>query len=201
MIPLALQAACPVFFGALAFLLPDSPVWLLQQGRVDAARNVLMSIRNKQLAVVDAELAMHQAAIDGEPSQANKARFWDILSPANIKRTFTAGALLSASQVGGQILVQTYVTVILVQSGVGNAFEITVVISCLQFLGTVIGPFLVDRAGRRPVALVGFSILLALNVAAGTLGAVGLTTESMRLGLSAIFILFGFFNAASFQSL
>jgi MFS family permease len=91
--------------------------------------------------------------------------------------------------------------VILVQSNVANPFQVTVIISCLTFLGTIVGPTLVDKAGRRPVALVGFTILFVLNMAAGGLAAAGLTTSSQRLGLAAVFIIFAFFNAASFQSL
>lgn len=90
---------------------------------------------------------------------------------------------------------------ILVQSNVANPFEVTIIISCLNFMGTIVGPTLVDKAGRRPVALSGFSILFVLNMAAGGLAAAGLTTSGQRLGLAAVFIMFAFFNAASFQSL
>jgi len=130
-----------------------------------------------------------------------QGHFWDIFKTANLRRTLTAGALLCLNQVSGLILVSTYSTVILVQSGVGNPFQITVIITCLQFLGTVIGPVLVDKVGRRPVALVGFSVLFMLDIVAGSLAAAGLTTDGQRLGLAAMFILFGFFNSASFQSL
>ncbi|CAI6088080.1 unnamed protein product [Clonostachys chloroleuca] len=197
MIPLAIQAAVPVGLCLLTFLIPESPVWDIQHGRLDAARRTLLTLRNNRADMVDAEISMYQAA--DERTQASN--FWHILDRENLQRTLSAGAILSASQVGGQILILTYATVILVASGVGNPFEITVIISSLQFLGTVIGPFLVDKAGRRPVALVGFTILLLLNLAAGSLGAAGLTSETQRLALAAVFILFGFFNAVSFQSL
>ncbi|CAH0020335.1 unnamed protein product [Clonostachys rhizophaga] len=197
MIPLAIQAAVPVGLCLLTFLIPESPVWDIQHGRLDSARRTLLTLRNNQADMVDAEITMYQAA--DERTQASN--FWHILDRENLQRTLSAGAILSASQVGGQILILTYATVILVASGVGNPFEITVIISSLQFLGTVIGPFLVDKAGRRPVALVGFTILLLLNLAAGSLGAAGLTSETQKLALAAVFILFGFFNAVSFQSL
>ncbi|KIW85635.1 hypothetical protein Z517_01027 [Fonsecaea pedrosoi CBS 271.37] len=200
-IPLAVQAACPVAFGFLTFLCPESPLWYLQHGKLEEARRILMSIRNQKTDIVDAEISMYRITLEEEAEMRKQTRFWDILNRANLKRTLTAGALISASQVGGQILVGTYSTVILVQSGVGNPFQMTVVIACLQFLGTIVGPTLVDRAGRRPVALVGFSLLFLLNMAAGGLAAAGLTTNSQRLGLASVFIIFGFVNAVSFQSL
>lgn len=201
MIPLGLQAALPVFLGLLTLLCPESPMWSLQHGQFSTARETLMLIRNNNQDVVDKELAMMQAAVVAEEERVKTAKFWHILDRANLKRTLTAGALLSLSQVCGQALVLTYSTIALVQSGVADPFRITIIITCLIFLGTLIGPFLVDRLGRRPVALVGFSILAILNLAAGSLAAAGLTTKSERLGLAAAFILFGFFNAISFQSL
>jgi MFS family permease len=200
MIPLAIQAALPAILCLLTLFLPESPVWDIQHGHLDSARRTLLVLRNNRADIADAEIAMYLAAAAVEQAR-QKPNFWRILDLGNLPRTLAAGTLLCSSQVGGQILVLTYATVILVASGVGNAFQITVIISCLQFLGTLIGPFLVDRVGRRPVALIGFSILLTLDLAAGSLGAVGLTSESQRLALAAIFILFGFFNAVSFQSL
>lgn len=200
-IPLAVQAAVPVVLALLSLLLPESPVWYVLHGRTDDARRVLLALRNGRAEIVEAELHMFRQAVAAEAKRTAQVHFWSILDRANIKRTMTAGALLSAAQVGGQILVGTYATIILVQSGVGNAFQITVIITCLQFLGTLIGPFLVDKVGRRPVALVGFTILFILNVAAGSLAAAGLETENQRLGLASVFIIFAFFNAASFQSM
>ena len=160
-----------------------------------------MVIRNKKSEIVEAEITMHQLVASRDAERLSKIRFWDILKRANLKRTLTAGALLSASQVGGQVLVLSYSTVILVQSGVGDPFQVTVIITCLQFLGTLIGPVLVDKIGRRFVALCGFSILLLLNLAAGSLASAGLTTEPRRNALAGVLIVFGFFNAVSFQSL
>ncbi|KIW99743.1 uncharacterized protein Z518_11156 [Rhinocladiella mackenziei CBS 650.93] len=200
-VPLAIQAACPVAFGCLTLLCSESPVWYAQHDRLDRARLTLMALRNNMTEIVDAELSMHQVAVTAEAERRRQTRFWDILHSAHLKRTITAGALLSSSQVGGQILVGTYSTVILVQSGVANPFQITIIITCLQCLGTIIGPTLVDKAGRRPVAITGFSILFLLNMTAGGLAAAGLTTKSQRLGLAAVFITFAFFNAASFLSL
>lgn len=200
-IPLAIQAACPVVFGFLTLVCPESPVWHIQHGKLDEARSTLMAIRNKQVDVVEAEISMHQLVASQNAERREKTRFWDILKRSNIKRTLTAGTLLSASQVGGQVLVLSYSTVILVQSGVGDPFQVTVIITCLQFLGTVIGPVLVDKIGRRFVALSGFSILFALNLAAGSLAATGLDSEAKKNGLASVLIIFGFFNAVSFQSL
>lgn len=90
---------------------------------------------------------------------------------------------------------------ILVQSGVADPFKITIIIFLLQFLGTLIGPFLLDMTGRRPVALIGFVILFIIDIVCGVLACAGLTTQSQKIGLAALCIIFSFINAVCFQSM
>ncbi|OCT52710.1 hypothetical protein CLCR_09792 [Cladophialophora carrionii] len=200
-VPLAIQATCPVVFGVLMLFCHESPLWYVQNGKLDDARRALMALRNNATELVETELSLSQAAVVAERERREQSRFWDILDRTHLQRTLIAGTLLCSGQVGGQILMQTYSTVILVQSGVADPFQITIIITCLQFLGTMVGPVLVDKVGRRPVALAGFSILFVLDMAAGSLAAAGLTTKGQQLGLAAVFIVFAFFNAASIQSL
>lgn len=200
-IPLAVQAAFPTMLGIGTIFCPESPFWEIQHERYEAARKTLLLLRNNREDIVEAELSMMQTTIRLDSERRANTHFWDIFALANLKRTLTSGALLCLNQVSGLILVSTYSTVILVQSGVGNPFQITIIITCLQFLGTVVGPVLVDRVGRRPVALFCFAILFILDIVAGSLAAAGLTNDSQRIGLATIFILFGFFNSASFQPL
>jgi len=72
----------------------------------------------------------------------------EIFKPTHLKQTMAAGALVSLSQVGGQILTLTYSTVILVQSGVADPFKITILILLLLFLGAIVGSILVDKFDR-----------------------------------------------------
>lgn len=109
-IPLAIQVALPVIFGLLALLAVESPQWYVQNDRLEAARSTLMLLRNNKSDLVEAELALIQAALHASATQQASVRFWDILKPVHLKRTLTAGALLPLSQVGGQILVLTVST-------------------------------------------------------------------------------------------
>lgn len=199
--PLAAQAALPVTFLILALFLTESPTWLMTYGRRDDARTNLILLRGGNIELADSELNNVQLAMHTAQNGDKGPRFWEILSRKHLERTFTASATTSLSQVGGQILVGTYSTVILVQSGIADPFKITIIIFLLQFLGTIIGPTLLDKIGRRPIALWGFAMLLLLNIAAGTLACVGLTTQPQRTALAALCIIFAFINACSFQSM
>lgn len=171
------------------------------KGRIDEARQVLLSIRAHNVLLVESELSVIQIALQSHAELRASINPWDIFKREHIERTLSSGAPFCLSQVGGQILTGTYATVILVQSGVADPFKMTIIIFMMQFVGTLVGPPLVDKVGRRPVALVGFSALFIIDIAAGSLAAVGLMTPSRSVALAALCMIFGFFNSASFQSM
>lgn len=155
------------------------------------------------MTLVDAEASSILAALKTEHRQRLVRNVWDILKPPNLEKTLSAGALYSTSQSSGQVLVSTYSTVVLIQSGVANPVLITVIIIYLaQLVGTLIGPPMIDKVGRRPVALYSFTLLFILDIALGGIACAGLTTNPERLALASLCIIFFFvFNAVSFQSL
>ncbi|KAG9500648.1 hypothetical protein J7337_009130 [Fusarium musae] len=199
--PLAVQAAMPVTFAILSLFLTESPTWLMSRGRRDDARQSLILLRGGNIPQAESELRDIDLALCLESEGGEALHFWEILNGENIERTLTASAFISLGQVGGQILVGTYSTVILVQSGVADPFEITIIIFLLQFVGTIVGPTLLDKVGRRPVALVGFFLILLIDIVAGVLACVGLKTQPQKTGLAALCIILSFVNAASFQSM
>ncbi|OQV06594.1 hypothetical protein CLAIMM_11140 [Cladophialophora immunda] len=200
-IPLAIQAAVPALLFVLTFFIPESPIWLISKGRIDEARAVLTSLRAENMTLVEAEVTAASDALKTEQDERATRSVWDILRPPHLERTLSSGALYCTSQSSGQILVSTYSTVILVQAGVADPFKITVIIYMAQLIGTVIGPPLVDKVGRRPVALYCFTILFLLDVALGGIACAGLTTNPRRLALASLCIIFFFVDALSFQSL
>ncbi|RFU75025.1 mfs transporter, sp family, general alpha glucoside:h+ symporter [Trichoderma arundinaceum] len=200
-IPLAIQAAIPVLLLVLSFFLTESPIWLLSQGRTDAAKRSLNSLRGNNSALVELELTTATIALQSKNEKKTAFKWWEILKIGNLERTLSSAALLCLSQVGGQILVGTYSTVLLVQSGVSDPFKITIIIFLMQFAGTLLGPFLLDKFGRRTVALPGYIILFVLDLAAGSIACVGLTNKAKQLGLASLCIIFSFVNSISFQSM
>ncbi len=146
---------------------------------------------------------MHSiSAVLLEASKANSAvRFKEILERKNWVPTFMASSYLPASQVGGQSVAISYSTVLLVQVGVSNPFQMTILVFLLQFLGNMAGPFVADRLGRCYVALSGLTMIVLLDASAGGLACGGLSTKPELLALAALSCIFAFVNAASFQSL
>jgi MFS family permease len=191
-IPLAIQAAAPVLLLILTFFITESPIWLLSRNRVEEAKRTLTALRGGNAALAEAEVASAMVALQTNDERRAGVKPWEILRRENLERTLSSAALLCLSQIGGQILDSTYATVILVQSGVADPFKITVLIALLAFAGTLIGPFLVDKVGRRPVAIPGYLLLFLLDVGAGAFACAGLTTTGEQLGLVALCMIFAF---------
>jgi len=115
---------------------------------VKEAIAVLAPLRIDNPMLVEDELSATLICLRPREEGISEVKAIEIFKPTHLKRTMTAGALVSLSQVGGQILTLTYSTVILVQSGVVNPFKITILILLLPFLGATVGSILVDKFDR-----------------------------------------------------
>lgn len=200
-IPLAVQAGLAAALLIVSCFLTESPTWLISKGRIQDARARLLSLRRHNEMMVEREIRSISVVLIEAAEARSTVRFKEILERKNLTRTFMASSYLPASQVCGQSLAISYSTVLFVQAGVSNAFQMTILVFLLQFMGNLIGPFLADHLGRRRVAVSGIAILVLLDGSAGGLACGGLNTKAELLGLAALSCIFAFVNAASFQSL
>lgn len=200
-IPLAVQAGLASALLVVSFFLTESPTWLISKGRTQHARSRLMLLRQNNETMVESEINSIAEVLMEAAEAKSTVRFKEILQKKNWTRTFMASSYLPASQVCGQSLAISYSTVLFVQAGVSNAFQMTMLVFLLQFVGNMIGPFLADRLGRRRVALSGLMMLLLLDSSAGGLACGSLTTRPQKLSLASLSCVFAFINAACFQSL
>ncbi|KAK4942050.1 hypothetical protein LTR10_018086 [Elasticomyces elasticus] len=200
-IPLGVQAGFAGVLFVVTLFLTESPTWLVSKGRTEDARTRLLALRKNNEVMVEHELQSIAAVLMEAAEAKSTVRFKEILKKKNLTRTFLASSYLPASQVCGQGLAISYSTVLFVQAGVSNAFEMTMLVFLLQFVGNMIGPYLADRVGRRRTLVSGLVMLVLLDASAGGLACGGLTTKPELLGLAALSCIFAFINAASFQSL
>lgn len=121
-----------------------------------------------------------------------KVSFWEIFSKKHLQRTLTAGSFYSLNQISGIILSTTYSTVFLSGIGIGDPFTLTVIASCCTLAGTIAAPFMLDRAGRRPTALTGMSVLFIIDLAAGGL-AFNKGNRQSAIAIAALSFAFNFF--------
>ncbi|KAF7713477.1 MFS-type Sugar/inositol transporter [Penicillium ucsense] len=199
-IPLAIQSAIPVILLLLTILVPESPMWLVAKNRLDEARANLRNLRGFTDEQVDDELRLMQLGKKETRQMRAQVKFWHIFKREHLRRTLVAGSFYSLNQVSGIILSTTYATVFLTQLGVVDAFSLTVIASCCTLAGTIVAPLIIDRAGRRPTAFFGMSILFVIDLIAGVL-AFYPNNQHATLAVAALSFIFNFFWASSFCSL
>lgn len=150
-----------VLLGVL-FFVPESPRWLIQAGRETEARGILAGVGG-------AEHAEQEIKAVREVLGQEEGRFSELFQSRFRRPLIIAVLLMMVSQFSGINAIMYYSTKIFTTAGVGiqDAFQSSVIIGVVNVVFTLVAIALVDRAGRRPLLLIG----LAVQVLA--LGAVG----------------------------
>lgn len=167
---------------------PESPRWLIQRGREGEARRILERISSVEQAAAEIE-AVRAAAGQEE------GRFRDLFEGRFRRALILAVALMAFSQFSGINAIMYYSTKIFTTAGVGvqNAFGASVVIGLVNVLFTFVAIALVDRAGRRPLLIVGLTVQM---IALSTVGGLFMAGASGFLLLLAILVFIGAFAMA-----
>lgn len=158
--------AVPAILLAIGMLrMPQSPRWLVMVGRGYDARATLAKIREDDPELIDAELDEIAESIVEEPGG------WrDLMEPA-VKAALVVGVGLAIlQQVSGINTVIYFAPTIIGYTGVDSASSAilaSVAVGIVNVGMTVVAIWLLDRAGRRPLLLVGSALMaLALTILA-----------------------------------
>jgi len=155
-----------LIYFVMTFAIPESPRYLIASGRLDRARSVLTDIEDPGTDI-DARISEIHGVIQTE----HKSRFKELLGGrAGLQTIVWVGIGASVFQQFVGINVIFYYSSLLWQSvgiNASNSLLISVSTSLVNIVGTVIAIVLVDRVGRRPLALVGSAgMAVALGTAA-----------------------------------
>ncbi|WP_376099133.1 sugar porter family MFS transporter [Roseomonas sp. CCTCC AB2023176] len=193
-------AAAPaaVLFVAM-FALPESPRWLIARGRPDEAARALARVR---MPGADLRTELEAVAETVRRSRESRTRGWRGLAQPWVRPAVIAGCGTAAfTQLVGIEMMIYYTPTLL--KGVGfaetSALQVNVGIAAIYLVMTALGLAIVDRVGRRRLALVtlpGAALSLAVL---GTLFALGKTGPGDAPYVIACLFLFMVFQAGGLQ--
>lgn len=130
--------------------IPESPRWLLQRGKVEAALSVL----RRTLPTIEVQ----QAAEDIHASIREESGTYGELLSRNLRKPLVLAVLLAIiQQVTGINTVLFYGAIIFSEHGgatASAAMGMNVVVGLVNLVFTVVGMFLIDKLGRRPLLLI-----------------------------------------------
>ncbi len=157
---LGVQAIPALAFLATLFFIPRSPRWLVMRGRDQEAADVLrrIGVRQVEEQVTSIRDAVRQERV-GESAP--------LFAKASARPVFLAIAVAMFNQLGGINALWYYADPIFRMAGFSKdsgALQ-SVILGAANFLATLFGMALIDRAGRKPLLLwgtAGCGISLAL---------------------------------------
>jgi len=147
-------------------VLPETPRWLVKNGREEEARSVLISSHGGT-ADLDAEIATIRDVIRLDNEQPAKLR--DLFAPWVRPMLIVALLLAVGQQFSGVNAINAYFPTMLITLGFATqaALLAGVLLGVTKFVFTAWVVFVVDRWGRKPLLLIGNVIMVVTLAGAG----------------------------------
>ena len=151
-----------LLFFFIIFFIPESPKWLIVNGKLDKASAVLGKIYASE-AEVKEEIEVTNASLKGE----TKGKWSDLLKPGILLAVIVGSAIAILGQFMGVNAVLYYGPKIFSEAGFENPMFSTVLVGVVNCVTTVLAVFIIDRVGRKQLIYWGVSGMIICLLAIG----------------------------------
>jgi MFS transporter, SP family, arabinose:H+ symporter len=144
-----------IIFVVLLFLVPESPRWLHKKGLENKSFSILEKINGTEQA--KKELEDMKASIQKESSGS-----LSLLFKPGYRTALLIGVVLAIlQQVTGINAIMYYAPEIFKKVGVGTnaSFTETIIVGLVNFVFTIVSLWLIDKAGRKTLLIIGAAIM------------------------------------------
>lgn len=172
-----------LLFFFIIFFIPESPKWLIVNGKLDKASLVLGKIYASETEV-RTEIQTTQDSLKGE----TKGAWADLLKPGIFVAVLAGSAIAILGQFMGVNAVLYYGPKIFSEAGFDNPMFSTVLVGVVNCVTTVLAVFIIDRVGRKQLIYWGVSGMILCLVAIGIYFAWG-TASGLGNGFMLTFFL------------
>src|SRR6201999_4119376 len=156
MLTVAAIPAVALFIGM--FFLPDSPRWYAIKGRLDDSRRVLGMSRGPAEAAEEFNIVKVHAERDVK-EEKGIARRTLAANPWMRRILYIGIGLALVQQLTGINTAEYYAPTIMKSTGLGTSASLisTIFVGAIGVIGTILGIWLLGKANRRPLLMIGFS--------------------------------------------
>lgn len=207
-IPHILQAVPAVIIAtSVFFVLPESPRWLFQKGKVEKARAILTKYHGNDdpnSAIVELECREIQQSIEyGAESGNDKWYNYKVLvsTRANLYRMYILFLLVVFMQFTGGAVISYYLPSMMETVGMTDSKQqllVNALNNVFSFVAGLAGATQVDRWGRRPLMLWGIFLSGMVYIPINVLGGLAEGNIGLASGYAFIAMLYLYGMASSF---
>ncbi|KAJ7113268.1 maltose porter [Mycena crocata] len=184
-IPIALQWMFPTPLAILLFLAPESPWWLVRNGRHEEAARSVERLGRKSKLNPGETVALMRRVIELEKT-VSAPSYVELFKGTDLRRTLIVCAIYAGQNLAGNLIANQAVY-FFEQAGIDTnlAFALGLITSALQMVFVMLSWGLTTYFGRRTLYLWGTGVNLTLLVALGVAASVG-TSKSATLAQASL---------------